>query len=186
MADKYQNFEELKLHEKGGEDFEIELEERKSPIAVIAIHGGKIERGTTEVARKLAGDKYSFYSFSGLKETDNTGLHITSSHFDEPQCCNLVSKSQSIISIHGENNDDSFVMVGGKDEELIEKTSNSLKLAGFQILRPNEGINGNFLNNICNKGLSGKGLQLEISRGLREELLSSTELLEKFCRAIPI
>lgn len=152
MADRYKNFEELAKNEREGADFDIELINRESPCAVIAIHGGNIEPGTTEIARALAGEKYSFYSLVGKNsEEESEVLHITSSHFDEPKCLALVSKSERVISIHGKSGKDEFVMVGGLDAEIIKKISDSLKNAGFEIREATENVNGNLPENICNK-----------------------------------
>lgn len=185
MSDKYKNFGELSREKKEGVDFDIELINRESPCAAIGIHGGNIELGTTEITRMLAGSEFSFYAFVGKKtEEESADLHITSSHFDEPKCLALVSKSEVVISIHGKSGEGEFVMVGGLDGELIKKISDSLKNAGFETRGATEDVNGNSPKNICNKCLSKKGVQLEISRGLRERLLNNKKKMEKFCEAI--
>jgi phage replication-related protein YjqB (UPF0714/DUF867 family) len=183
--DKYKNFEELARNEREGVDFDIELVDRVGSCAVISIHGGNIEPGTTEIARIIAGDKYSFYSFIGKKtEKESKDLHITSSHFDEPKCLELVSKTEKVISIHGEHGKEEFIMVGGLDIEAIKKIIDSLKNAGFEVREAMENVNGNLLENICNKCLSKKGIQLEISRGLRDELIKNQLRLAEFCGII--
>lgn len=49
-------------------DYEIEVNETDSNVTVVAIHGGKIEKGTTELAYALAShNNYNYYSFQGLK-----------------------------------------------------------------------------------------------------------------------
>jgi phage replication-related protein YjqB (UPF0714/DUF867 family) len=186
MSDKYHNFQELIDHEKEGADFKIELVDRKSQIAVIAIHGGDIEPGTTEIAKALAEDSLSFYSFIGVKKTEeeNDNLHVTSSAFDEPRCLDLVSKSNKIISIHGAKGDDNFLMLGGLDQESIRRLVDALKKGGYEIRQAGENLNGDSPENICNRCLSGKGIQLEISRGLRDLLKNNPEELSKFCGII--
>lgn len=72
-------------------------------------------------------------------------------------------------------------MVGGLDMETIKKISNSLKNLGFEIRKATENLNGNLPENICNKCLSKKGIQLEISRGLRNKLLKDQLRLSEFC-----
>jgi phage replication-related protein YjqB (UPF0714/DUF867 family) len=54
-----------------------------SDVCIIAPHGGKIEKWTSEIATALAGDDYNLYLFEGLKRAKNRDLHITSSRFDE-------------------------------------------------------------------------------------------------------
>ena len=45
---RYRSFEELKVHEVQGEDYEINHISRDSPFAIMAPHGGYIEPGTSE------------------------------------------------------------------------------------------------------------------------------------------
>jgi phage replication-related protein YjqB (UPF0714/DUF867 family) len=186
LKDKYENFSDLAGHEKEGLDFDIETADRNSPYIVIAIHGGEIEPGTTEIARQIAGDNLSFYSFIGKKGTEEESeeLHIMSSNFDEPRCLSLVSKSDKAISIHGKYDSGDFVMVGGLDKELIDKVSNIFKENGFDVPLAPEDVNGNSPENICNRCLSKEGLQLEISRGLRERLLKDQAELQRFCELV--
>lgn len=187
MRDKYKNFEELARSEKEGVDFDIELNDRESSCAVIAIHGGNIEPGTTEIARMLAGADFSFYSFIGKKnEKESEDLHIKSSHFDEPRCLDLTSRNEKTISIHGKVDEGEFVMVGGLDEEAIERINDSLTNAGFETRTPPENVNGNFSENICNKCSSKMGIQLEISRGLRDKFLKNESELINFCKSINV
>jgi len=57
---------------------------RSSGIAILSIHGGDIEPGTTRIANAIAGWDHSFYTFEGIKTARNLSLHITSTRFDEP------------------------------------------------------------------------------------------------------
>ena len=51
----------------------------------MAPHGGSIEQGTTELTKALA-DKgnYDYYSFEGIRPKNNSELHVTSTHYDDP------------------------------------------------------------------------------------------------------
>lgn len=186
MNDKYKSFSDLNQYEKEGVDFDIEIEDRDSPYAVIAIHGGNIEPATTEIARLISGNDLSFYSFLDRKGTEEESekLHITSSHFDEPQGLALVQKSPKTISIHGKYKSGDFIMVGGLDEELINRVKNILTKNGFNIVPAPEDIDGDSPENICNRCLSKKGLQLEISRSLRNRFLENNDDLQKFCELV--
>ncbi len=186
-GDKYRNFEELEKHEKRGGDFDIEKIVRKSGLAVIAIHGGGIEPGTTEIARCIAGENHSFYTFIGRREdrSNFTDLHITSDNFDEPECLELVSKHKKIIAIHGEKSkDDEFVMVGGLDDKLKNKIGRMLTDAGFVLKKTAGNLTGEGPTNVCNLCTSRAGVQLEISKKLRERLTVDQELMGKFTGAI--
>lgn len=96
MSDKYQNFKQLKAKENRGVDYDIQVITRDRPVAIIAPHGGQIEPHTTLIANKTADERYSFYSFMGLKENrPHSDLHITSSNFDEPACLEFISACDS-------------------------------------------------------------------------------------------
>ena len=184
MSGTYKNFEEIKENETEGVDFQIETNDIKTPCVVIAIHGGRIEPHTTEIARELAGNIFSFYSFQGIKEKNNTIFHVSSSTFDEPKCLDLVSKSKKVISIHGKHELDDFVMLGGLDYSLIKDIEDVLTNGGFKVLESTKNVMGDSPKNICNKCISGKGVQIEISRGMRERLINDKKELLKFCSVI--
>ena len=100
MADKYASFQDLERGERRGV-YRVRSRPRRATIAVIAPHGGRIEPGTSEIARKIAGVDFSFYAFEGRKKQHNNRLHITSTRFDEPICLALVAGAECIIAIHG-------------------------------------------------------------------------------------
>jgi phage replication-related protein YjqB (UPF0714/DUF867 family) len=82
MVDKYANFQQLSAAERRGIDYRICAVCRDSRVAIIAPHGGKIERGTSDFARAIAGEDYNLYCFEGLRRRPLRDLHITSAHFD--------------------------------------------------------------------------------------------------------
>ncbi|MEL7654339.1 MAG: poly-gamma-glutamate hydrolase family protein, partial [Bacillota bacterium] len=60
-------------------DYKIETNVTASDITVIAIHGGRIEQGTTELAYALSSrNNYNYFSFLGVKNYENSSLHIDS------------------------------------------------------------------------------------------------------------
>ncbi|MFO1434843.1 MAG: poly-gamma-glutamate hydrolase family protein [Gammaproteobacteria bacterium] len=101
--DRYLSFEELAAVEREDIDYRIVVREVPGAShAVITPHGGGIERGTTQIARAIAGDTHHLYLFEGLKPRGNlNALHITSRRFDEPRCLELVARSETVISVHG-------------------------------------------------------------------------------------
>lgn len=181
--DKYKNFEELKNGESL-DNYSIEYKDRSSSVAVIAPHGGKIEFGTTEIAKGIAGTEYNYYSFVGKKSNNNRDLHIASTNFDEPIGVNLVKDAEKVIAIHGRVGTDESVEVGGLGREFREGIKEELEKAGFIIKNPQHNLKGESINNICNRGKTNSGVQIEISRGLRERLLASDEKFETFTLAI--
>lgn len=134
MVDKYSNFAELAAGERTGIDYRIRVENRGTPIAIIAPHGGRIEPGTLEIATTIAGDSLSFYAFEALRAAGTRGsLHITSARFDEPQALALVGKAQKAVAVHGraDNGDPLTVGVGGLDTVLRDEIAAALTAAGF-------------------------------------------------------
>lgn len=172
--DKYANFDRLKAAEPAKAWRALVLP-RQSDIAVIAPHGGEIEQGTSELAAAIAGQNLSLYVFEGLKGTGNADLHITSSNFDEPLGVDLVEQTRTVLAIHGERGAEvEVVYLGGLDQVLSALLSEKLAAAGFVVQRhkrPN--MQGIAKANICNRGTSGKGVQLELSKGLRRTFFMS-------------
>jgi phage replication-related protein YjqB (UPF0714/DUF867 family) len=169
---KYRSFKELASGEVEDVDYRIRYHEGKSNIAIMAIHGGGIEPGTTEIAEETAGDRHSFYSFSGLKKSGNFVLHITSRRFDEPQGLAIARQAETILSIHGCGDQNLMILIGGKDTQLKDKIQKTLHKAGFQS-KPSVRFPGLSPLNICNRCRSGAGVQLEICYGLRIRMFES-------------
>jgi phage replication-related protein YjqB (UPF0714/DUF867 family) len=177
MADKYPNFDALSRNETSGIDFRILLRRGKAAFAIVAPHGGGIEAGTSEIADAIACEEFSLYAFDGLKRSGNSDLHITSTRFDEPLCLMVVGQSDVIITIHGEASEDGEgVFLGGLDDELGPTIGTALQDRGFDVrIHPNPELQGREPGNVCNRGRSGKGVQLELSRAVRKEMFLSVE-----------
>ncbi|MGW2877040.1 poly-gamma-glutamate hydrolase family protein [Streptomyces sp. NPDC001233] len=166
--DTYNNFTELAAHEREGVDWVTELRPAAgSDLAHIAIHGGGIEVGTTEAARAGAGCTDNYYSFRGKKSAGNGTLHITASHFDEPQCVDLQRDMVRTVSWHGFSSSVMVTEIGGLDEEFKHWVSVSLKHTGFAVAPASSERAGESPRNICNRNLSGRGVQLELSTAQR-------------------
>lgn len=190
----YKNFGQLCLAEQPGVDYLIQVERRMSAIAIIAPHGGRIEPGTAEIARAVAGGSCSYYGFCGIKPQNNRRLHITSTRFDEPVCLDLIRRSRIVVTLHGCRGGESTVCVGGRHEELKLRIIDALKRSGFRTVTAVRGQTGRHPHNLCNRVNSGRGLQLEISRGLRAEMVDAFdgnapcgaggEKLDAFARAV--
>jgi phage replication-related protein YjqB (UPF0714/DUF867 family) len=170
VGDSYRSFAELAEHEVEGNDWVRFYRNRGSRLLVMAPHGGWIEPSTTELAQAIAGEEFSFYTFQGLKGGGNQALHLTSHRFDEPVALAAVSQADQVVAIHGERSSEAFVMVGGGGAELRNAVAGALGDAGFSVVEPRPGLRGMNPENICNRGLLGGGIQLEISEGLRAQL----------------
>lgn len=162
--------------------------------AVLSIHGGEIEPGTSRIADTIAGSEHTFYALEGIKRSGNAVLHITSTLFDEPTAMEIVCYSEIIITVHGCAEMDEVVHVGGRDLDLRRRIQNYLCKAGF---KATDSVNPRFvatnLANICNLCGRGMGVQLEISRGLRSRMFRDltpegrkhpTEIFSSFTRTV--
>jgi phage replication-related protein YjqB (UPF0714/DUF867 family) len=165
---KYGSFAELARHEIAGKDYRVEVVERpNAPVLVAAPHGGMIEAGTSQIAASIAGDDFHLFNFEGLKpHGENRALHITSHRFDHPRCLELASRSDVVLGVHGCIGE-SCIHIGGLDEELTARLAAELSAAAFNVVWPSARYPGRHPANICNRGSSAKGAQLEITHDLR-------------------
>ncbi len=185
MKEHYKNYAALARHEKIGVDYVIESRDRPSPYLIAAPHGGKLEAFTTELARQIAGEDHSFYSFITTKQKGNLLLHITSHQFDEPKALQAVQRADIVIAIHGQGSDfEESVMIGGLHVALRERCASGLDRAGFKCQKPSGGIHGRDPDNICNRGRCGQGIQLEITRRLRFHLRDDDRFRQAFTGAV--
>jgi predicted GNAT family N-acyltransferase len=98
-------------------------------------------------------------------------LHITSNRFDEPRALRMARRAEWVLTIHGCREAGAVVYVGGRDGTRTRAIRRALQEAGFdarESQRP--GLRGINPNNICNRGYSGRGVQLELSDGLRRQM----------------
>ena len=175
MTDNYPNFDALKSSCREGQDYRIRLEDHGGRLLVFSPHAGGIEPGVSELVRAVAGTDLSYYLFEGIRSANNAGLHLTSHHFDEPRCLELIAKFETSLAVHGCNSEKSIVYVGGTNQSLREKLS--LRLAGMFEVRPPQGtgLEGRAPMNICNRTASGSGVQLEFSSAIRRGLFYNLE-----------
>lgn len=182
MGDRYRSFAELAASEEEGRDYERTLVRRESNSVIMAPHGGGIEQGTSEIAEAIAGEEFSLYCFNGMKGSGNEDLHITSTRFDEPNGVALVEQSRLVVAIHGLQGEDQVVRVGGLDGELRGRLLRALKDAGFKAREDESNHSGTYPSNLCNQGLTGKGVQLEIPTGLRRTMFKALDRKGRRCK----
>jgi phage replication-related protein YjqB (UPF0714/DUF867 family) len=155
---------------------------------VLAIHGGGIEGGTSEVALAVAGyhpatfapvtDCQGFHDvwiFEGLLNSGNSYLHVTSANFDDPIALKLVQNARRCISVHGCSDDDARgkLQLGGLDTELKEILVEELSLAGISAeITTNPALNGSDSGNICNRTRICSGAQIEMGTSYRASLFA--------------
>ena len=177
-GDKYANFAELAKHEHENIDYLRYIQARATDIVIAAPHGGGIERGTSEIAKALAGDIFSVYCFEGIKHTGNKSLHIASTRFDDPLFLDLIKTAATVITVHGCDGNEEAVHVGGLNAELKRHLIQYLQGGGFAASEDNGNHPGMHPLNICN--LQGEGgVQLEITRGLRQRMFKGLSQAER-------
>jgi len=192
--DTYASYNELAQQETEGRDYVILSRKGRSSIAVMAPHGGGIEPGTADIADAIAADQHAFSAFKGIKRQGNAILHIRSDCFDEPTHVRTAERACLVITIHGCRGKEEAVHVGGRNDHLKTRIIEALNQAGFraqQSLKP--GLQGKSRRNICNRCRTGEGVQIEISRGLRERMFEGlsrrairkkTQIFYRFVQAI--
>ena len=187
--DIFKNYEELSSHYQEGKDFKIETKERQGDTIILAIHGGRIEKGTDELAKAIAKTDHSYYIFKALIYEDSNkdqrnDLHLTAKNFDEPQALKMTAQKNKVVSLHGAKGEEKLVYMGGNNELLRENIAKQLSASGFKLAEAPEDLNGNHPDNIANKSRNLKGAQMELTTALREELLDNPSKMEQFAQAV--
>jgi phage replication-related protein YjqB (UPF0714/DUF867 family) len=170
---EYLNFQALlKGGEQEGRNFLRCVRDIGSAVAIVAPHGGTIEPYTDRIAAAIAGDDFNCYRFEGVKsQHKDMTLHITSHHFDDEICLSVVKNCNFVLTVHGVDKNDEGVEIGGLDCELRDAVREALSRAGFNAKTAKTGKrDGRHRANICNRGRSGMGVQLELGMGLRRSL----------------
>ena len=185
LAQKISSYKELATLKKEGQDFDIKTRLGSSDSLVMAIHGGTIESGTTELADAIAADRFSFYSFTGLVD-DYLGLHLTSTDFDEPRLAELSQNAKNCLSIHGLKDDTADFCVGGANADK-RKVYVRLLAKKFPKWRscelccpPNSGTSKNNVVNRCKQA----GIQIEMGQNIRSELKQNTNFLKELAKVL--
>ena len=167
--DRYSSFEELQRHETLDKDYTLSFRNTGSRVTIMAPHGGKIEPRTSDLARRIAGENYNFYCFEGIKEKDNACLHITSHRFDEAGAVKLVAESEVVVAVHACTGTAGLVHIGGLNKNLGSMIAGELQDGGIGVSRDHPRFQGTNPANICNRGATGMGVQLEVTRDLRDD-----------------
>ena len=145
---------------------------------IMAIHGGGIEPGTSEIALAAAGyhpgtlapfddgqGLHDFWIFEGLLSLGNSDLHVTASNYDDPIALELVQNAQRCLSLHGCSDDDANgkIKIGGLDHWLRNLVLKELIAVGIPAeSTTNPILAGNLPTNIANKTKIVGGVQLEM------------------------
>ena len=184
--DQYSSFKELYVVERDGTDYQRQAVKRASDCLIMAPHGGRIEPGTSELAKAVANEDHSLYLFEGIRKRPHSDLHVTSHKYDDEEAVEIVSEHAVVVAFHGrkDGNDSSTVHVGGLDTATRDAIIHELGLEDFDAAVGSGELAGEHKNNICNRGNRSMGVQLEIPKSLRDDLISKPDRLAKFSRAV--
>ncbi|MEU3597983.1 poly-gamma-glutamate hydrolase family protein [Streptomyces sp. NPDC006798] len=167
--------------------------------SVIALHGGGIEPGTSEVALGVAGyhpkglvptgaatdPRYDYWMFEGLLgQGQNAALHVTSTGCDDYHALGLTEGSLNVVSVHGctanqQGAPGYGLVLGGLNQQFKELVAEELATLNSGLPAPAivvvDGsqapeLGGVSLNNPCNRTLLKQGVQLELTNTLRDSL----------------
>lgn len=153
---------------------------------VLAVHGGGIESGTSEIALAAAGldpaslqrlsdglGYHDLWIFEGLLGSGNGDLHVTSSHYDEPIATELVRNARRCLSLHGctDLQAEGKIQVGGLDDQFRSIVLDELLTAGFDaVITMNPDLDGSLPDNVGNQTRNGGCAQLELGTSFRRNL----------------
>ncbi len=172
MKQRFDSFSELSRHKREGEDYAVTVQKvAGSKISVVAPHGGTIEFNTCTMARRIAANDHNLYVFEGLSPAENAffELHVESRFFDEPRCLDLIAGTDRTVTIHGCRDMEPVVYIGGLDADMKASFMKAFNDQGIRATDTGHPYPGTTLTNICNRNTRGQGLQLEFSRGIRDD-----------------
>lgn len=168
---------------------EQSIDNPETETVVMAIHGGGIETGTSEIALAVAGfhpatlasasdgmGTHDCWLFEGLLGTGNGRLHVTASNYDDPIASQLVRNADRCISLHGctDAQAKGKIQLGGLDVELRDIVLEELDTAGLPAQRAtNRLLDGSHPDNIGNKTTRGGCAQLEMGTTFRRSLFGT-------------
>jgi phage replication-related protein YjqB (UPF0714/DUF867 family) len=166
-----------------------------SITTILALHGGGIEPGTSELCLAIAGyhpadlapvpaggPSYDYWMFEGIRSSDNGDLHVTSTHCDDPVAWSLCGGARRAVSLHGCTPAQAglpagagAVLVGGLDQVLKSALMSAFAAVGITAVDAvgNSDLAGTDPENVVNRTLTGTGAQLEITTPMRTAMFTT-------------
>ena len=175
-TDYYRSMTDLLHDTQEGKDWTKESTNRHSNVLIFAPHGGSIEKGTTELTKAIANKgNYDYYAFNGTRNKNNSQLHVTSTNYNDLDLINRNYNKDVSISVHGagQSQGKNTVLIGGRDEKLIQLISKELSTFKFNVQRSLGHLAGIDTNNVVNYNKKGQGVQLELTPDLRKSFFSN-------------
>ncbi|WP_238007143.1 poly-gamma-glutamate hydrolase family protein [Dactylosporangium sp. AC04546] len=168
---------------------------------VLALHGGGIEPGTSELCMAIAGyhpatgsvepvggPTYDYWMFEGIRSSNNSPLHVTSTHCDDPVARALAAGARRAVSLHGCTpaqaglaDGTAAVLIGGLDTTLKNELLSLFAIGSIQGIQDIQAydaasipaLGGDDPANIVNRTLTGGGVQLELTTPLRNAMFTT-------------
>lgn len=176
-ADRFSSLAALKEH-LGKHGYRIRCLNRRSQLTVISPHGGFIEAGTSAIARAVAARNHNLFDFQGLRETDVHEMHVTATHFRDPQLSRMLKTSIAAVAIHGMLvQGHKTIYLGGLNKPLKALVQDQLTKAGFDVNADPPRWRGEHPKNVVNMACH-MGVQLELS----DEFLTDLFVSKRFLR----
>ena len=153
----------------------VETCELRAGFGFMALHGGSLERGTAEIARRAADACDA--SIYAVEQPEDLQWHIPSHLYDPvaaPRLGAFLDDVDVVVSVHGYGREGWWtrVLVGGANRDLASTTAATLRghLEGFEVLDgidtiPRE-LRGLHPDNPVNRSRRG-GVQLELPLRVR-------------------
>lgn len=165
-------------------------------VTILSIHGGLIELNTSVITLRAAQlfnwDRYDFTAQGTpacLRGSTNRAiLHITATHFNDPDALNLVTAHPKAVAIHGNRylvgGRSNMICIGGRDEAarrafrdmmatIRQQFALNLVDAPTTAVFPCDEAKGTDPSNIVNLTTTKQGLQLEMGEALIARLAAS-------------
>lgn len=159
--------------------------------AIFAQYGGLAEPGTDICATRIAGDDLSSHTVVSCRAIwaadDGEARMAPRPLHNHPDGIALAEMCQTVISIRGRHAcHDALgeVCVDGLDADLIKSIEDALAAGHFVVHDGPEYSRAKHPDNICNRGLRARGVELDISHELMSRLLNDTESLKRFTAAV--
>ncbi|ESY34696.1 hypothetical protein X747_29140 [Mesorhizobium sp. LNJC384A00] len=188
MKKEFANFAALKRAKEENKDYRVVVRPGSDTGSALVMtpHGGGIERHVSMITAAIADGDLDMYCFEGTLGEGNAELHITSENFDEDRALELLKTKGTVVAIHGraDEGDADTIYLGGKDADLVAAIDEGLRAAGLKTKGSGHRFPGTKDSNIVNRGLTGKGAQLELPLSLRKRLAKEPDLLETFRGAV--
>ncbi|MCO6334469.1 poly-gamma-glutamate hydrolase family protein [Staphylococcus epidermidis] len=179
-VDKYQSMTQLEKETTEGVDWRKDTKNTGNQVLIVAPHGGSIEQGTTELTKALANKgNYDYYSFEGIRPKNNSELHVTSTHYDDPTLNQMIKNRTATISIHGASGSEEIIYLGGPRSDLRNAIEKQLVGRGFTVKVPPEYLGGQNNKNFINREDNNTGVQLELTTALRKAFFKNGDTSTK-------